>query len=45
MRNKYDKYEMLLAGQQVKGTNKPSKIHDRVKNTGTSMIKQNVRST
>ena len=34
MRSKYEKHEMLLAWQQLGGTNKPGKIHDSVKNTG-----------
>ena len=38
VRCKYEKYDMLLARQQVEGTNMQSKTHDSVKNTGPSII-------
>ena len=38
MRSKHAKYEMLLARQQVEGTNNLSKLHDSVKNTDRSII-------
>ena len=37
----YDKYELLLARPHVEGTNKLSKTHDSVKNTGQSILQKN----
>ena len=33
LRSKYEKYEILIAWQQLEGTNKLSKTHNRVNNT------------
>ena len=38
MRSKYEKYEMLLAWPPAEGTNKLSKTHDSVKNTGLPIL-------
>ena len=38
VRRKYEKYEMLLLRPPVEGTNKISKTHDSVKNTGPSLL-------
>ena len=42
MRSTCERYEMLLARQQLEGTSKPSKTHDSVKNTGLlTQLKRN----
>ena len=38
VRSEYEKYEMLLVLPHAEGTNKLSKTHDSVKNTGPSIL-------